>query len=62
MANSGSLHIRSEVERTYAKREHGGRGLTSLNDMYKSITIKLATHISRKKETNELLNKVYEHE
>ena len=62
MAMSGSLHVRSDVERLYAKRAQGGRGLISINDVYTSRTIALASHIKRSIHTNKLLNKVYEHE
>ena len=33
-----------------------------LSDIYTSRTVSLVAHINRKKGTNELLNKVYEHE
>ena len=62
MAMAGSLHVRSDVERLYAKGIQGGRGLISLSDIYTSRTVSLVAHINRKKGTNELLNKVYEHE
>ena len=62
MAMAGSLHIRSDVERLYAKRIQGGRGVISLSDTYTSRTMSIVAHINRKKDTNKLLNKVYEHE
>ena len=62
MAIAGSLHVRSDVERLYAKRIQGGRGLISLSDIHMSQTVSLVAHINRKKDTNELLNKVYKHE
>ena len=62
MAMSASLHVRSDVERLYAKRAQCGRGLISLSDIYTSLTVSLAAHINCKKDTNELLNKLYEHE
>ena len=62
IAISGNLHIRSDVERLYAQRARGGRGLISLSDIYTSRTVSLVAHINRKKDTNELLNEVYEHE
>ena len=61
MAMAGSLHIRSDVERLYAKRIQGGRGLISLSDIYTSRTVSLVAYITHKKDTNELLNKVYKH-
>ena len=62
MAMSGSLHVRSDVERLYAKRAQGGRGLTGINDVYTSRTKAFTSHIKRSMHTIELLNKVYEHE
>ena len=62
MARAGSPHVRSDVERLYAKRIQGGRGLISSSDIYTSRTVSQVAHINRKKGTNELLNKVYEHE
>ena len=59
---SESLHVRSDVERLYAKRSQSRRGLISLSDFYTSSTVSLVARINRKKDTNELLNKVYEHE
>ena len=47
---AGSLHVRSDVERLYAKRIQGGRGLISLSDIYTSRTVSLVAHINRKKE------------
>ena len=62
MAMAGSLHVRSDVERLYAKRIQSGRGLISLCDIYTSRTVSLVAHINLKKDTNELLSKVYGHE
>ena len=56
VAMSGSLHVRSDLERLYAKRVQGGRGLISLNDIYTSRTVSLVAHMNTKKDTNELLN------
>ena len=55
MAMAGSLHVRSDVERLYAKRIQGGRGLISSSDIYTSRTVSLVAHINRKEGTNELL-------
>ena len=62
MAMAGSVHKRSDVERHYTPRKQGGRGLTSVEDIFTSRTISLATHIENNKDRNPFLQKVYEHE
>ena len=62
MAMAGSLHKRSDVERLYTPRKQGGRGLTSVEDIFTSRTVSLATHIGNNKDQNPFLQKVYEHE
>ena len=62
MAMAGSLHKRSDVERLYTPRKQGGRGLTSVEDIFTSRTVSLATHIENNKDRNPFLQKVCEHE
>ena len=62
MAMAGSLHKRSDIERLYTPRKQGGRGLTSVEDIFTSRTVSLATHIENNKDRNPFLQKVYEHE
>ena len=62
MAMAGSLHKRIDVEMLYTPRKLGGRGLTSVEDIFTSRTVSLATHIANKKDRNPFLQKVYEHE
>ena len=62
IAMSGSLHIRSDVERLYAKRILGGRCVTSIGDIYTSGTVASASHINKMRETNSLPQKVFKHE
>ena len=45
MAMAGSLHKRSDVERLYMPRKQGGRGLTSVEDIFTSKTVSFAAHI-----------------
>ena len=62
MAMAGRLHKRRDVERLYMPRKQGGRGLTSIEDIFTSRTVSLATHIENNKDRNPFLHKVYEHE
>ena len=59
---SGSFHQYSDVNRLYAKRKQGGRGLKSIEDLYKTRTISLAEHISEAAGSHELLNLLRYHE
>ena len=59
---TGSLHKRSDVDRLYVPRKLGGRGLTSVQDTYITRTIALGNHLEEKSNSNELLQKVKEHE
>ena len=59
---TGSLHKRSDVDRLYVPRKLGGRGLTSVQDTYIIRTIALGNHLEEKSNSNELLQKVKEHE
>ena len=43
-------------------RKQGGKGLTSIEDIFTSRTVSLATHIENNKDRNPILQKVYEHE
>ena len=62
MAMAGSLHNRSDIERLYMPRKQGGRGLTSVKDLFTSRMVSLATHIENNKDRNPFLQKVYKHE
>ena len=57
MAMAGCLHKRSDVERLYTPRKQGGRGLTSVEDIFTSRTVSLATHIENNKDQNPFLQK-----
>ena len=58
MAMAGCLHKRSDVERLYTPRKQGGRGLTSVEDIFTSRTVSLVTHIENNKDQNPFLQKV----
>ena len=50
------------MNRLYVPRKLGGRGLTSVEDMYISRNIIPADHLQEQKTTNRLLAKVAKHE
>ena len=54
MAMTGSLHKRSDIGRLYTARKQGGRGLTSVEDIF--------THTQNNNDRKSFLEKVYEHE
>ena len=59
---TGSLHKRSNTNRIYASRKQGGRGLTSVEDMFISRIIALEKHIQQEALKNPILRNVKEHE
>ena len=59
MTMTGSLHIRSDVDRLYVSRKDGGRGILSIEDVFCSRMIGLCEHIEKVRSTNIFLNKVY---
>ena len=62
LSYTGNLHKRADINRLYVPRKQGGRGLTSVEDIYISRHIILAEHLNEKKSTNPFLEKVVEHE
>ena len=59
---TGNLHSRSDVNRIYVPRKQGGRGLTSIEDMFVNRIITLADHIILAAKTQPLMEKVLQHE
>ena len=59
---TGNLHSRSDVNRIYVPRKLGGRGLTSIEDMFMNKIITLADHIILAAKTQPLMEKVLQHE
>ena len=57
-----SLHKRSDTSRIYVPRKQGGRGLTSVEDMFISRVIALEKHIQQEALKNPILKKVKGHE
>ena len=58
----GNLHHRADVNRLYVPRKQGGRGLTSIEDVYITTNIILADRLLGSKETNRFFAKDTEHE
>ena len=59
---TGSLHKRSDTSRVFVPRKQGGRGLTSVEDMFISRVIALEKHIQQEALKNPIPKKVKEHE
>ena len=49
LSYTGNLHKRADINRLYVPRKQGGRGLTSVKDIYISRHIILAEHLSEQK-------------
>ena len=62
MSMQGSFHISSDVNRLYARRNEGGRGLTSIEEMYKRRTTGIAEHLEEAQKDNSMLKLVRQHE
>ena len=58
----GGFHHASDINRLYAKRSDGGRGLKNVEDSHELRTVSLSDHIIDKTQTHELLSKVKQHE
>ena len=52
----------SDIDRLYVKRDHGGRGIISIEDTYCIRMISLHEHLEQVKHQNHYLMKVIEHE
>ena len=59
---NGGLHRSSDVNRLYADRKKGGRGLRSNEDMLESRTIGIMQHLEQASNTNTLLKMVKRNE
>ena len=59
---SGSFHTNSDVDRLYAERKSGGRGLNSVVDQYITRTISIVRHLQIGRLSNRFLALVYAHE
>ena len=61
MSMQRSFHVSSEVNRLYARRNEGGRGLTSTEEMYKRRTTGIAEHLEEAQKDNSMLKLVRQH-
>ena len=55
---NGGFHLASDVNRLYTSRKKEGRGITSIEDMYKSRTIGIMKHLEEASDTNSLIQMV----
>ena len=55
---NGGFHVASNVNRLYASRTKGGKGTTSIEDMYESRTIGIMKHLDIASDTNSLIQMV----
>ena len=62
ITTTGGFHHASDINRLYAKRSDGGRGLKNIEDSYELRMVSLSDHIIDKAQTHELLSKVKQHE
>ena len=59
---NGSFHAASDVHRLYSRQKEGGRGLTSIEDVYINRTIRIAEHLEKAHDMNSILKLVRIHE
>ena len=62
MSMQGSFHVSSDVNWLYARRNEGGRELTSIEEMYKRRTTGIAEHLEEAQKDNSMLKLVRQHE
>ena len=62
MTISGSFHRNSSVDRLYATRAEGGRGLNSVVDIFLSRVVSVAEHLREQEKKHPFLAEVYRHE
>ena len=55
MSMQGSFHASSDVNQLYARRNEGGQGLTSIEEMYKRRTTGIAEHLEEAQKDNSML-------
>ena len=62
LTRTGNFHRNSSVDRLYANRTDGGRGLNSIYDNYVTRMIAVTKHLRTAAETNSYLHAVIQHE
>ena len=59
---AGAFHVVSDVDRPYVQRSEGGRGLTSIEDLYEIKTVGTAEHLENMTRKHSLVTLVREDE
>ena len=62
LTSTGSFHINSDIDRLYAPRTKGGRGLNSLVDLYISRIVSISQHFKEVAPSNKYIRLVLAHE
>ena len=55
---NGGFHLASDINRLYTSRTKGGRGITSIEDIYESRTIGIMKHLEEAGDTKSLIQMV----
>ena len=59
---TGGFHQASDIDCLYVERKKGGRGLSSIEDMFEIRMVGLMEHLEQMKEKHSLLKEVEVHE
>ena len=62
MLMQGSFHVSNDVNWLYVRRNEGGQGLTSIEEMYKWRTTGIAERLEEAQKDNSMLKLVRQHE
>ena len=62
LTQGGNLHRNSSVDRLYSPREEGGRGLSSIVDIFVTMRVSIAEHLKERSPTHKYLQQVLRHE
>ena len=62
LASNGSFHKNSTVDRLYAPRDEGGRGISSILDIYVARLISVCEHIRERCDEHKYLKEARTHE
>ena len=62
LTHSGNFHRNSSVDRLYSPREEGGRGLSSIVDIFVTRIVSIAEHLKERSTTHKYLQQVLRHE
>ena len=62
LTHGGNFHRNSSVSRIYTPRKEGGRGISSLNDIFITRMVSLAEHLKERSKPHKFLAEVLRHE